>query len=126
MCFSVASMRRDGAEDADTADSGWRTRRKNSNAREEFVGEGTPGCRYQLSVSAVNAGGTSLPSECVYVSIPPAVPSPPSSFSAVPQGLPFAFFFFRKCKFSQSSHLVSCPRGVRSLIRRVYQVDYIS
>uniref|UniRef100_F1KRI8 Fibronectin type III domain-containing protein 3B n=1 Tax=Ascaris suum TaxID=6253 RepID=F1KRI8_ASCSU len=83
---SVASMRRDGAEDADTADSGWRTRRKNSNAREEFVGEGTPGCRYQLSVSAVNAGGTSLPSECVYVSIPPAVPSPPSSFSAVPQG----------------------------------------
>ncbi|VDM40266.1 unnamed protein product [Toxocara canis] len=82
---SAGSVGRDGAE-GDEAEWGWRTRRKSSSAREEFVGEGIPGCRYQLSVSAVSAGGTSLPSECVYVSVPPAVPSPPPSLSASPQG----------------------------------------
>lgn len=58
------------------------------------VAEGQPGCKYQLSVSAVNSGGTSIPSECIYVSIPPRPPSAPLSFHALPQG---KFLWVKKC-----------------------------
>lgn len=83
----IATPPRTSDEENDASDiNEWTTRREPSSTRSIYVGEGRPGCKYQLSVCATSAGGTSVPSECVYMSIPPAVPSPPSSFSALPQG----------------------------------------
>lgn len=68
----------------------WTVRNVDGNSCSLDVHDGRPGCKYQLSISAISASGTSLPSDCVYVSIPPTVPSPPSSFQVFPHGIFFS------------------------------------
>lgn len=77
-----------------SADYGWTTKRESAEVHSISVAEGQPGCKYQLSVSAVNSGGTSVPSECIYVSIPPRVPAPPPAFHVLPQGnFPVIYYY---------------------------------
>lgn len=64
----------------------WTSRTIEAAERSLYVGDGKYGCKYQLSVCAINAGGKSVPSQCVYLFIPPDVPSPPLNFQINAQG----------------------------------------
>ncbi|MFH4983623.1 hypothetical protein AB6A40_010332 [Gnathostoma spinigerum] len=55
------------------------------------VGDGKPGCEYQVRVAAVNSGGVGQPSEWIHFTMPSAAPSAPSSLRAVAEGVLFAF-----------------------------------
>ncbi|VDK52873.1 unnamed protein product [Anisakis simplex] len=84
---SAKSTTRNDEKAEEKEENGWMKRYKRSDeSNEEYVGDGKPGCRYQLCVYAINQAGTSLPSECVYVTIPTMPPSIPQSFSVAPQG----------------------------------------
>ena len=65
----------------------WTSRNVAAEERSLYVGDGRYGYKYQISVFAINAGGTSVPSECVYLYIPPDVPSPAPVFQASAQGM---------------------------------------
>ncbi|EFO22071.2 hypothetical protein LOAG_06415 [Loa loa] len=83
---SSTSKSKSDNDQATSADCGWTVKRESAEVLSISVAEGQPGCKYQLSVSAVNSGGTSVPSECIYVSVPPRTPAAPLSFHALPQG----------------------------------------
>ncbi|VDN21651.1 unnamed protein product [Gongylonema pulchrum] len=82
---SVPVPENDG-DQATSADCGWTMKRESAEVHSMSVAEGQPGCKYQLSVLAVSSGGTSVPSECIYLSIPPRPPAPPPSFHTLAQG----------------------------------------
>uniref|UniRef100_A0A915PDA4 Fibronectin type-III domain-containing protein n=1 Tax=Setaria digitata TaxID=48799 RepID=A0A915PDA4_9BILA len=98
---SSTSKSENDSDQATSATCSWKVKRESAEVLNINVAEGQPGCKYQLSVSAVNSGGTSVPSECIYLSIPPRSPAAPSSFHALPQG----------CRQLQASWRAPCCNG---------------
>ncbi|VDP14211.1 unnamed protein product [Onchocerca flexuosa] len=98
---SPTSKSKNDNDQTTSANCGWTMKRENAEVLSISVAEGQPGCKYQLSVSAVNSGGTSIPSECIYVSIPPRSPSAPLNLHALPQG----------CRQLQVSWRTPCCNG---------------
>ncbi|KAM3727642.1 Fibronectin type III domain-containing protein 3B [Dirofilaria immitis] len=98
---SITSKLKNDNDQATNANCGWTVKRESAETLSISVAEGQPGCKYQLSVSAVNSGGTSIPSECIYVSIPPRSPAAPLGLHALPQG----------CRQLQMSWRTPCCNG---------------
>uniref|UniRef100_A0A8R1XR77 Fibronectin type-III domain-containing protein n=1 Tax=Onchocerca volvulus TaxID=6282 RepID=A0A8R1XR77_ONCVO len=98
---SPTSKSKNDNDQTTSTNCGWTVKRENAEVQSISVAEGQPGCKYQLSVSAVNSGGTSIPSECIYVSIPPRSPAAPLSLHALPQG----------CRQLQVSWRTPCCNG---------------
>ncbi|CAG9535682.1 unnamed protein product [Cercopithifilaria johnstoni] len=101
LVFSSTSKSKNDNDQATSANYGWTVKHEGAEVLSISVAEGQPGCKYQLSVSAVNSGGTSIPSECIYVSIPPRSPAAPPGFHALPQG----------CRQLQASWRAPCCNG---------------